>query len=147
LLDTNALYDFAEQARADVIRARLPVNKSAIINQAREGYDYTIGLDYSLREDSPEHRTDLGHEVGHASGGFLYDERTPQQVRGRCEFRANKWSITHLVPEDELREQIRQGRGQTWELAEYFRVTEDHVKMALCWYFLGSMDVQYYFGS
>ena len=147
MLETSALYEFAEKARADVVRASLPANKSLIINQAREGYDFTIGLDKDMTEGGAEHRTRLGHEVGHASGGFLYSERTPLQCVGRCENRANKWSVSHLVPEDELREQIRQERGEIWELAEHFNVTEDCIKMALCWYLLGSMDVQYYFGS
>lgn len=145
MLNTSALYDYAKKAGAEVLRAKLPENKSVIVGIGKGRY--AIGIDSELREGSPEHRTHLGHEVGHASTGSLYNIYAPLDVRGKHENQADKWTLEHMIPEEELLEQIRQGRGQIWELAEFFGVTEEYIKKAMCWYRYGSLDTEYYFGS
>lgn len=143
MLSTSALYDLAREAGALVIRAKLPENKSLIIETGKNRY--AIGLDASLRDGSKKHRTHLGHETGHATTGSLYNEHAPQDVRQRHENDADKWTILNMVPEEELLDQIRQGRGEIWELSDYFGIEEIYIKKALCWYFCGTLDTRNYF--
>ena len=143
MLSTSALYDRACEAGALVLRTKLPENKSLIIETGKDRY--AIGLDVGLREGSKKHRTHLGHETGHASTGSLYNENAPQDVRQRHENDADKWTILNMVPEEELLEQIRQGRGEIWELSDYFGIEELYIKKAMCWYFCGTLDIRNYF--
>lgn len=143
MLKTSALYDRAHKAGAQILRAKLPENKSLIIETGKD--QYAIGLDMELREGSKEHRTHLGHETGHASTGSLYNEFAPQDVRQRHENDADKWTVLNMIPEDELLGQIMDGRGEIWELSDHFGVTEDYIRKAMCWYFFGTLDTRHYF--
>lgn len=144
MLETSALYEYAKAANAEVLRSKMPKSKSMII-EAGDGY--VIGMDEQIRDSSPAGRVHLGHEVGHASTGSLYNIHATADVIGRHENDANKWAIEHLVPEEELMDQLSQQRGQVWELAEHFAVTEDLIKKALCWYLHGTLDTRLYYSN
>lgn len=143
MIETSALYDKAEAVGAEVLRSNLPKTKGICL---KTGAGYVIGLDDQLDDRSAVGRTVLGHDIGHAATGAVYSIQTPQQVIGRCENRADKWMITNMVPRDELITQICRGL-EIWELAEYFIVTEDCIKKALCWYLTGTLDTGLYYSN
>ena len=41
---------------------------------------------------------------------------------------------------DELDEAVAEGHIELWDLAEYFGVTEELMRKAVCWYTYGSLN-------
>lgn len=96
--------------------------------------DCTIIFDYDQINSTSELVTYTAHELGHCETMSFYNENS-LETRGRMEYRANKWAIKKLLPKDEMEEAMEQGYEEIWELAEYFGVTEELVKLALWVYF------------
>ena len=88
--------------------------------------------------------TTLGHELGHCMTGSFYNRWAACDLREKCEKRADKWAVEHLVPRDQLEASIADGRVEPWELAEHFGVTEELIRKAICWYKHGNMAVDQY---
>ena len=61
------------------------------------------------------------------------------------ENRADKWAIKKLVPEDELNEAVNCGHTEIYDLAEYFGVTEEFMRKAVCWYVHGNLATELYY--
>ena len=107
--------------------------------------NYGIVLDQTKITSRAEHKTKLGHGLGHAETGSVYNPWTAYDVVQQHENRADKWNILHQVPEKELREAVRLGYTEPWQLAEYFEVTEDLIRQAMVWYKYHTMDTSGYF--
>lgn len=93
-----------------------------------------IGLSRSLFSSRAHFRTVLAEELGHhftsARDGlpktfFHYKDRL--EVK-REEYRALKWAANFLIPRDKLREAVKKGIREDWELAEHFEVDEELVR-------------------
>lgn len=54
-------------------------------------------------------------------------------------------AINEFVSEQELDEAIADGHTEMWDLADYFHVTEDFMKKAVCWYTHGNLATELYF--
>ena len=132
MLSTGALYEFAEQSNIVIMRSKLPENGSLCIETDQRSY--YIGLDETLRDGSAEHRTHLGHELGHCATGSFYNRYAACDVRQKHENRADRWMIEHMIPEAELNAAVADGRTEVWELAEWFGVTEEYVRKAVSFY-------------
>lgn len=50
-----------------------------------------------------------------------------------------------LASEQELDEAISDGHTEMWDLADYFHVTEDFMRKAVCWYTYGNLATELYF--
>lgn len=87
----------------------------------------------------------LGHELGYSVTGSFYNEYATCDVRRKHENRADKWAINEFVSEQELDEAIADGHTEMWDLADYFHVTEDFMKKAVCWYTHGNLATELYF--
>ena len=94
-----------------------------------------------------DERVRLGHELGHCLTESFYSDSSPECVKQKHENRANKWAIEHLIPIGKLNEAVQQGHTEMWDLAEYFNVGEDFMRMAVCWYLYGTLDTENYFAS
>lgn len=94
-----------------------------------------------------DERVKLGHELGHCLTESFYSDSSPECVKQKHENRANKWAIEHLIPIGKLNEAVQQGHTEMWDLAEYFNVGEDFMRMAVCWYLYGTLDTENYFAS
>ena len=132
MLETSALYQYAEQSNATVMRSKLPVNGSLCIDTGEQSY--YIGIDENMREGSAEHRTHLGHELGHCATGSFYNRYAACDVRQKHENRADRWMIEHMIPEADLNAAVANGHTEAWDLAELFGVTEDLVHKAYNYY-------------
>ena len=93
-----------------------------------------IGLSRSLFSSRAHFRTVLAEELGHHFTSthdglpktfFHYRDRLEVC---REEYRALSWAARFLMPTDKLREAVRKGVKESWELAEYFEVDEDLVR-------------------
>ena len=91
-----------------------------------------IGLDMSL--SGRGERTHLAHELGHCMTGSFYESGSPPWYRGKCEYKADKWAILHLVPRSALLRAAAAGVTQRWQLAEMFGVTEEFMQKAIDFY-------------
>ncbi|MEA4964795.1 MAG: hypothetical protein VB055_03075 [Oscillospiraceae bacterium] len=49
-----------------------------------------------------------------------------------------------MLPEDKILDAVSMGYRETWELADYFNVTETLVKKAVCLYTNGNLAVDMY---
>ena len=93
---------------------------------------------------SSEKTTAIFHELGHCETGSFYNEYSSFDVRKKHEDRADKWAIKKLIQKDELDKAIQDGHREIWDLAEFFGVTEDFIRKALCLYINGNLAVEYY---
>lgn len=76
---------------------------------------------------------ELGHHfttVGNAVPLTFYHYSDRLRVT-RAEYRALKWAAYYLLPFDKLKKAFSDGVLLSWELAEYFNVTEQMVKFRL----------------
>lgn len=96
-----------------------------------EGACY-IALSANLSEN--EEIESLSHEIGHCAFAGFYSRLTPLNTKGRIEYRAKKWQYWHLVPPGDLRQALKSGITEVWELAEHFAVSEPFVKDAIEYY-------------
>ena len=87
----------------------------------------------------------LAHEMGHIETNSFYNVHSPLDVRQKHENRANKWAIKQLITEEELDEAVANGHTEVWDLADYFDVTEEFMRKAVCLYTYGNLATELYF--
>lgn len=96
-----------------------------------------IGLDNSLIHDSPLLRCVLAEELGHhftTVGSFMprqcYNHSDRLHI-SKIEFKAMRWAVNYLMPDDDLLDAISSGLYEPWELAEHFNVIEEFARFRL----------------
>lgn len=136
------LYETAEAYHIQVDAFDLHTCESLSLMDA-DGSCYVAIDPFKLTSNADE-KTKLGHELGHCETGSFYNQYSPFDLRQRHENRADKWAIKKLVPKDELNAARGKGYTEVWELAEYFGVTEDFMRKAICWYTNGNLAVDAY---
>lgn len=142
-MEVKALYDFAKQENIEVLMFSLEKNGSMSLMD--DNGRCFIGMDEGVRDGDIQERVHLGHEIGHCVTGSFYNIHAAMDLRQRHENRANKWAIHALVPVEELDDAVAEGCTEVWELAERFRVTEEFMKKAVCWYVHGNVAAELYF--
>lgn len=141
--DSISLFRIAEEKDIPVIPFQLPETGSLCV-QTETGNCF-IGIDENLLETESDKKIHLGHELGHCVTGSFYNRYATCDIRQKHENRANRWAIEKIIPENELDNAVVDGYTSIFELAEHFEVTEDFMRMAVCWYIYGSFDVNLYF--
>ena len=131
------LYQEAEAAGIDVIWMPLRVDQSLAI-QFGDG-SCAIGIDPWKMDTIAKETVSMGHELGHCNTGSFYNRHAKLDIRKKHENRADKWAIKRLIPARELKQAIVDGHTEMWDLADYFNVTEDFMKKAVCWYTYGNL--------
>lgn len=126
------LYALAEEEHIEIFAFSLPSTSSvSIMELDRTCY---IGIDPFKVDSYVQEAQHLAHELGHCITGSFYNKYSNCDIRARHEYKANKWAIKKLVPEDELKRAIDQGLTEPWELSEYFGVTTPFMKKAMEFY-------------
>lgn len=142
-METVDLFQEAQDSNIPVIYLEIPENGSMCIqSESRRCY---IGMDCGVLENEAELRVHLAHEMGHCKTGAFYNRKAALDVRQKHECKADKWAIERMIPEQELDEAVAQGYTDVWSLSEYFCVTEDFVRKAVCWYTHGNLAAELYF--
>lgn len=142
-METRELYQEAEEAGIPILVLEIPKTGSMCI-QSENGRCY-IGMDYGAFPNEAQRRVHLAHELGHCKTGAFYNRWAARDLRKRHENHADKWAIQKLVPKERLEAAVADGHSELWDLAEYFDVTEDFMKKAVCWYVHGNLAVELYF--
>ena len=76
----------------------------------------------------------IAHEGGHCSTGATHRVSSPYDLVEKHEYKAWKWAIQRLIPEEELDAAVGSGLTEAWELAEHFQVTEPFLRRAVAYY-------------
>ena len=142
----SELYDLYGEADKDGIAVfwlPMKVDQSRAI-QTEDGC-CAIGIDPWKMDTVAKEKVSLGHELGHCKTGSFYNPFAKLDVRRKHENRADKWEIKRLIPVDDLDEAVADGHTDLWDLAEYFGVTEDFMRKAVCWYTHGNLAAELYF--
>ena len=142
-MQISNLYDLAKQQNIEVLSYGMPENGSMSL-MLDDGRCF-IGMDESVRDGGAQERVHLSHELGHCITGSFYNIYAAVDHRQRHENRANKWAIRTMIPVDALDDAIARGCTEVWELAEYFQVTEEFVRKAVCYYVHGNVAEELYF--
>lgn len=138
-----SLYRYAEKRNIEIETFPLPETASMSM-EAESGTCY-IGMDYSKMEKEADKRVHLSHEIGHCVTGSFYNRYAKMDVRQKHENRADKWAIRKLITSQALDEAVADGYTELWDLAEYFGVTEELMRKAVCLYTHGNLATELYF--
>lgn len=139
--DVVALYELAEAAEVPVYWYSMETELESLVVETAPG-ETAIALDPGKLTGLGDEKYKLAHELGHSLTGALYRRNTPLDERGRCEQRADRWAIEHLLPFEALEEAVRSGRDTPAELAEYFQLPQTLVEKAVA-YYLGPKGLQF----
>jgi len=104
-----------------------------------------VFMDFDNIHSEAEEKVLVAHEGGHILTGSLHRVSSPYEIVEQHENRADKWAISRLVNEDRLKEAVAEGHTEIWDLAEYFGVTEDFMRKAICWYKNGNLAADLYY--
>ena len=141
--DPCQLYQESDDAEIDVIWMPLRVDQSMAV-QIEDG-SCIIGMDPWKLKTVADEVTSLGHELGHCKTGSFYDPSAKFDLKKKHENRADRWAIKRLVPLNDFDTAIATGHVELWDLADYFNVTEDFMKKAVCLYTYGNLAADLYF--
>lgn len=142
-MNVHDLYVLANQQNIEVIETGLPENGSlSVMDDSGNCY---IGIDESVMDGGALEIVHMGHELGHCLTGSFYNRHTRFDIRQRHENRADKWAVRQIISVEELDTAIAAGYTEIWQLAEYFDVTEQFMRKALCLYVHGNLASDLYF--
>lgn len=142
MTDLLGLYHLA--AKNGIVVDCFDLQKREALSVMDEDGACYIAIDpFKLSSDIDE-KMKLAHELGHSMTGSFYNEYATCDIRQKHEHRADRWAIHTLIPQSELALALASGRSEPWDLAEYFGVTEDFMRKALCLYLNGNLAVEYY---
>lgn len=141
-MNTVELYQLAQRESIPVLPACIPETGSLCIQA--DDLRCFIGLDLDILDCDSSHAVHLAHELGHCLTGSFYNRWASCDLRQKHENRADCWAIEHLVPREQYDAALQNGYIELWSLAEYFDVTEDFMRKAVCWYTYGNLAVEQY---
>lgn len=131
-MQLSDLYEYAEEQNINICSADMPKSESMSVMVDGDCY---IGIDPFALKSSSEEKVKLAHEIGHCETGAFYNQYSPFDIRSRHEYRADKWAIKKLIPEDEISKAFADGCRNSYELSEYFSVPQWFMDKALKFYF------------
>ena len=123
----DALYQ--EAAEDDIMVAAVSLQNEESLIVKDEGL-LSIGLNSGCIVSRQYEYYLMAHEMAHYRSGTYYKLRSPLQLREKQEYVADTWMVCDLVPIDDLKEAVRQGYTEVWELADYFDVPEKVIRRA-----------------
>lgn len=142
------LYDWLSQEGVFVFDRQLPFSSAetkAVTIKVEKTNTWGIFLDEGRLNTMAEKTVAAYHEGGHYATGTTHEVYSPQDLIEKHECKADKWAIKKLIPKDELDEAVAAGYTEFWDLAEYFGVTEDFIRKAVCLYVHGNLATDLYF--
>lgn len=126
-MNLNKLYDIAEKENIKIYDWYIEDCDGICLNYDKIN---AIALNYDELGTYIEEKCTLAEELGHYYMDATYSLSSGYETRSRQEYRAKKWSYTTLVPFKKLKEAIKKGLTEIYQLAEYFDVTVEF--MANC---------------
>lgn len=137
------LYQIADRENIPVDRFTL-FSREVLSIMDEDGSCF-IALDPTKIRGETDERHKLAHELGHCLTGAFYNQYSNYDCRQKHENKADKWVVKQLIPAEELDEAVAAGHTEIWDLADYFGVTEDLARKAVCYYVYGNLATELYF--
>lgn len=91
---------------------------------------YAIFVDAESISTTAEEACIMAHELGHCDTGTTHAVYSPLDLVAKHEYAANKQAVHRLIPYADMLDAIRSGCTDVWQLADWFNVTEDFVRLA-----------------
>lgn len=104
-----------------------------------------IFLDKQSLKTTSEEKSALLHESGHYATGATHEVSSQFDLVEKHEYKADKWAVERALTADELDEAVAAGYTELWDLADYFGLTEDLMRKAVCRYTYGNLAAELYF--
>lgn len=143
------LYKWLEEEGVFLFDQRIPFSKkeskAATIRLKPPIEAWGIFLDKSRLKTKSEEKSALLHEGGHYATGATHEVSSPFDLVEKHEYKANKWAVERALSVEELDEAVAEGHTDIWDLADYFGLTEDLMRKAVCWYVYGNLASDLYF--
>ena len=145
----DRLYQWLDKEGVFLFDRQLPFSKKdshATTIKLKPPFEaWGIFLDKGRLRTAPEEKSALLHESGHYATGTTHEASSPFDLIEKHEYKADKWAVQRALSADELDEAVAAGHIELWDLAEYFGVTEDFMRKAVCWYTYGTLATELYF--
>lgn len=142
------LYQWVQNEGVYLFDRQLPFSceDSKAVTIRLNGNDtWGIFLDTGRMENSAEEKSTVLHESGHYATGTTHEVCSPFDLVAKHEYKANKWAVQRALSAEELDEAVADGHTEIWDLAEYFGITEDLMRKAVCWYTHGNLATELFF--
>lgn len=117
-MNTLDMYRIAENENINILDYKWSNTKAKIFEIDNA---YYIGLDNNKIDNSMEEKEILAEELGHYYCNALYYINSDKALKDKCEYRAQKWAYSVLIPFSKLKEKIIQGLD-LYDLSDYFDV-------------------------
>lgn len=131
MFELSDFYRYCRDKQIDVIPYDGCPKPGATI---KDGDWYAIFLDFTQVQSTRLLRGVCYHELGHAATGALHKMDSPYELVERSEYRANRWAAEHYLTEQDFRGAFSSGYTELWQLAEYFDLPEQDIKIALTYW-------------
>lgn len=128
----NNLYDLAEKEKINIYDWHIEDINGAFINVEKINI---IALNYDELGTYVDEKCTLAEELGHYYYDATYSPYCEDlQVISKQERKAKKWAYNILIPFEDLRRAILNGKTSISSLAEYFNVTIQFMSRCITFY-------------
>ncbi len=124
----NELYAKIVENKILLFHSKIPGSTAATLQM---GGRYSIFADFNQFHTLYDEFLAIAHEYGHCMSGATHKVASKLDVIIRHEYRADRKSVTELLPYEELKRAIEYGCREAWEISEYLDFPEAFVKLAL----------------
>ena len=128
MTELSTIYQDAQAAGAQIFPYSIGFTDAATIES--EG-QYGIFLDFEQFGCMGDFFWALIHEVSHCATGCTHRVSSPYDLVARHEYKANRRAIETYLPAAALQKAMQAGYTEPWQLAEYFTLPEEAIRMAL----------------
>ena len=137
-----SLLDFAHQKGIEI--EWFPMQAAESLSLPLPDGSYGVAIDPDKIQSEVDEYCKIAHEVGHCATGAFYNRYSTFDIREKQEHRADRWAVQRTISCEELDQAVAEGYTELWMLADYFGVTEDFMKKAVCFYTHGNLAVDQY---
>lgn len=143
MVNLSALHRIAEENCIEI--DRLAMKRAEALSLPLPGGGFGIAIDPARVRNTADELVKTAHEMGHCMTGSFYNRHAAYDLREKQEHRADKWAILALITADALDEAVALGNTEIWMLAEYFGVTEEFMRLAVCYHTHGHLAAELLF--
>lgn len=139
IAEISDLYNKANKNNIDIINYSFSKTKKAVCLY-KENCFKVIVIDKNNIKSQAEEKTILCEELSHYETNNLYfldstaNSPLGKQNRIYCEGKTRIYAIKKYLPCEEIKKAITKGHKTTYELANYFNVTEEFITKAINYY-------------
>lgn len=129
MVSLESIYEDVDQHNIIIFQYPLEdMADGAIIGNAN---GYGVFLDFSQYKTMRQYKAALIHETSHCATGALHRVDSSFELVERNEYKARRRSYEIYVPVNEIRQALRCGYTEPWQLADWFDLPEEDIKKAL----------------